>query len=69
MEGILGCIERLCLKNNNKKKHRKPSLPRSTITSAGFHWSEQRVRGRRAGAVPVPGTGTRALVSTRKRQR
>lgn len=53
MEGSLGYIERLCLKNNNnkKKKYRKPSLPRSTITSAGFHLSEQRVRGRRAGAA------------------
>lgn len=51
LEGSLGCIERLCLKNN-KKKYRKPRLPRSTITSAGFHLSEQRVRGRRAGAEP-----------------
>lgn len=53
MEGSLGYIERLCLKNNNnnKKEVQKPSLPRSTITSAGFHLSEQRVRGRRAGAA------------------
>lgn len=47
MEGSLGYIERLSLKNNNKKKYRKPSSPRSTISSAGFHLSEQGVRGRR----------------------
>lgn len=67
MEGSLGYIERLSLKNNNKKKYRKPSSPRSTISSAGFHLSEPGVRGRREGRG-CAWLVTRALRSTHKRQ-
>lgn len=51
---------------NNKKKHRKPGLPRSTISSARFHSSEQSAEEESRGCAWHV---TSALVNTRPRQR